>query len=562
MGTWLESMRGDIDPQIWQKVTAFAGTKNDPADFMLKGGYIKPEQVLSSLSKFYDMPSMFLNQFTVSDEALDRIPENVARRFCLMPLFIIKDKIFVAVAEPGNITAEDFILQQTKLTMQEIVTTRENIESAINRYYLAGSRSAEAIKDFSGKTAQTVDTKTDTKAKAARPPEIKAADGDAPSIRFVDHILTTGIRLGASDIHLEPYEDSVELRYRIDGILRNYPAPPPDIVKAVTSRIKIISEMDVAEKRLPQDGRSTFEVDGKKFDLRISIIPNLYGESVVIRVLTSGSNIKELDDLGFSQPMLDKYKKMISRPHGVILVTGPTGSGKSTTLYATLRHILSPEKKILTLEDPVESKIKGVMQFQMHSQIGFTFASCLRAVLRHDPEIVLVGEIRDRETAEIAIRASLTGHMLFSTLHTNDSASAPTRLIDMGVPGYLVMTSLVGVLAQRLIRRLCTKCRQPLTVEKEHLDILGLKELPKGAAPNKPVGCGSCENSGYKGRVAIYELLEIAPEMRRLPDIDMTSDNIQRIAEKGGFTNLRQSGIENWLAGNTGIDEIVKLTVE
>jgi len=560
MGTWLESMRGDVDPQVWQKVTAFAGTKNDPADFMLKGGYIKPEQVLSSLSKFYDMPSMFLNQFTVSEAAIEKIPESVARRFCLMPLFIIKDRIFVAVAEPGNITAEDFILQQTKLTMQEIVTTRENVESAINRYYLAGSKSAEAMKSFSGPPPKAVETKTDTK--AARPPEIRTSDGDAPSIRLVDHILTTGIRLGASDIHLEPYEDTVELRYRIDGILRNYPAPPPDIVRAVTSRIKIISEMDVAEKRLPQDGRSTFEVDGKKFDLRVSMIPNLYGESVVIRVLTSGSNIKELDDLGFSPHMLGKYKKMISRPHGVILVTGPTGSGKSTTLYATLRNILSPEKKILTLEDPVESKIKGVMQFQMHSQIGFTFASCLRAVLRHDPEIVLVGEIRDRETAEIAIRASLTGHMLFSTLHTNDSASAPTRLIDMGVPGYLVMTSLIGVLAQRLIRRLCSKCREPLAVEKKHLDILGLKELPKDATPYKPVGCGSCENSGYKGRVAIYELLEIAPEMRRLSDIDMTSDNIQRIAEKGDFTPLRQSGIENWLAGNTGIDEIVKLTVE
>ncbi|MGV8118781.1 MAG: GspE/PulE family protein [Candidatus Xenobiia bacterium LiM19] len=560
MGTWLESMRNEIDPQIWQKVTAFAGTKNDPADFMLKGGYIKPEQVLSSLSMYYDMPSMFLNQFTVSDAAVEKIPENVARRFCLMPLFIIKDKIFVAVAEPGNITAEDFILQQTKLTMQEIVTTRENVESAINRHYLAGSRTAETIKSFSGPTAQAVDTKTDTK--AVKPLEIRTTDGDAPSIKFVDHILTTGIRLGASDIHLEPYEESVELRYRIDGILRNYPAPPLDIVRAVTSRIKIISEMDVAEKRLPQDGRSTFEVDGKKFDLRVSIIPNLYGESVVIRVLTSGSNIKELDDLGFSPPLLKKYKKMISRPHGVILVTGPTGSGKSTTLYATLRHILSPEKKILTLEDPVESKIKGVMQFQMHSQIGFTFASCLRAVLRHDPEIVLIGEIRDRETAEIAIRASLTGHMLFSTLHTNDSASAPTRLIDMGVPGYLVMTSLIGVLAQRLIRRLCTKCRQPLTVEKEHLDILGFKELPKDATPYKPVGCGSCESSGYKGRVAIYELLEILPEMRRLGDTDLTSDNIQHIAEKGDFTTLRQSGIQNWLAGNTGIDEIVKLTVE
>jgi type II secretory ATPase GspE/PulE/Tfp pilus assembly ATPase PilB-like protein len=269
-----------------------------------------------------------------------------------------------------------------------------------------------------------------------------------------------------------------------------------------------------------------------------------------------------LQSLGFSPEMLQRYIRMISRPHGVLLVTGPTGSGKSTTLYASLRHIYTPEKKILTLEDPVEAKIPGVTQFQMNSAIGFTFARALRSVLRHDPEIVLVGEIRDQETAEIAIRASLTGHLLLSTLHTNDATSAPTRLIDMGVPGYLVMTSLLGVLAQRLIRRLCPRCRQPLVVDPGQLRSLGLETLPPGATIHRPVGCGECQNRGYRGRVAIYELLEITPAMRRLPEAELTSERLLQMATAEGFVSLRQSAVASWLQGLTSFEEVMKVTVE
>lgn len=554
MSTWLDSVKDRLDQAAWEKARAEEEAGKDSRDFILKGDYLSIGDFLNSLSLYYDLPSILLGQYEPEEEAIARVGEKEARRFSLIPLFINKENIYVALSEPGNLDVEDYIRHQTGLTMVEIVTTRENVESAINRYYLSGERTAEKVKTLSAQKT--------TEEKAAHPEEIRLKSDESPSIQLTDHIISSAIRLGASDIHLEPLADSAYLRYRIDGVLREYPPPPLDLLKAITSRIKIISELDVSEKRLPQDGRITFKVDGSEYDLRVSIIPNLYGESVVIRVLTSSSNVKVLGDLGFSDVMFKKYCTMASRPHGVLLVTGPTGSGKSTTLYATLRHILTPEKKILSLEDPVEAQIRGVTQFQMNTAIGYTFARCLRSVLRHDPEIVLLGEIRDQETAEIAIRASLTGHMIFSTLHTNDASSAPTRLVDMGVPSYLVMTSLVGVLAQRLVRRLCPKCKAPFQPERGHLETLGLEKMPAGATPFKSTGCGICEHIGYKGRAAIYELLEITPEIRHLSGDELTAARIQQVAEKQGFVTLRESGVEKWCSGLTSMEEVVKITVE
>jgi len=554
MSTWLDSVKDRLDPVILERAREEEAEGRDPRDFILKGEYMSTGDFLHSLSTYYDLPAVILNQYEPEGEAVAKVGEKEARRFSLMPLFIQKENIFVALSHPGDLDVEDYIRHQTGLTMIEIVTTASCVEYAINRHYLSGERTAEKVK--------TISAKKTTEEKSAHLEEIRLKSDESPSIQLTDHIISSAIRLGASDIHLEPLADSAYLRYRIDGVLREYPPPPLDLLKAVTSRIKIISELDVSEKRLPQDGRITFTVDDREYDLRVSIIPNLHGESVVIRVLTSGSNVKELGDLGFSDIMFKKYCAMASRPHGVLLVTGPTGSGKSTTLYATLRHILTPEKKILSLEDPVESQIRGVTQFQMNTAIGFTFARCLRSVLRHDPEIVLIGEIRDQETAEIAIRASLTGHMIFSTLHTNDASSAPTRLIDMGVPSYLVMTSLVGVLAQRLVRRLCPKCKVPFHPDRGHLELLGLSLMPPEATPFKPAGCGICGNIGYKGRAAIYELLEITSEIRHLSEEELTAAKIQQVAEKQGFVTLRESGVEKWLSGITSLEEVVKLTVE
>jgi len=555
MSTWLDSVREKLDEAIYMKARAEEEGGRDPADFVLKGEHMPPGVFLHSLSMYHRIPSILLGQYEPEDDAIAKIPEKDARRFKLMPLFLLKESIYVAVAEPGNLDVEDYVRLQTGLTMIEIVTTMENIEQAVNRYYLSGERTAEKVKTM-------VAHKGEEKQEPASFEDVRLTSDESPSIQLTDHIISSAIRLGASDVHLEAFADSAYLRYRIDGVLREYPPPPLDLLKAIISRIKIISELDVSERRLPQDGRITFIVDSREYDLRVSIIPNLFGESVVIRILTSSSNVKELGDLGFSADMLRKYSTMASRPHGVLLVTGPTGSGKSTTLYATLRFILTPEKKILTLEDPVEAQIRGVTQFQMNAAIGFTFARCLRSVLRHDPEIVLLGEIRDQETAEIAIRASLTGHMLFSTLHTNDAASAPTRLIDMGVPGYLVLTSLVGVLAQRLVRRLCPKCRAPFNPEKNHLETMGLQEMPAGATPFRAVGCSNCEYIGYKGRAALYELLEITPEIRQLKSDDLKASMIQQVAEKQGFVSLRESGVEKWCSGLTSMEEVLKITVE
>ena len=553
MSTWLDSLSENLNPDILEQARQVEQQGIDPADFLLKGEHLTSNAVLSSLSDFYTIPAMTLGHYEPDERAISKVSEEVARRFRLMPLFISRDKFYIATSKPGNLFCSDYMSTLTTMTIEEVVTTDENIEQAINRYYLAGDRTREKVKTI-------VSLKEEKPAEEIQ--EITLDDQDAPSIRLVNHIVSSAIRLGASDIHIEPFEDSVLLRYRLDGILREYPPPPLDMIKAITSRIKIISNLDVAERRLPQDGRTSFEIDGKEYDLRVSIIPNLFGESIVIRILASSAEVKDLKNLGFSPKMLRDYSRMITKPYGVVLVTGPTGSGKSTTLYATLRHILSPEKKIITLEDPVEAKIKGITQFQIQAPIGFTFARALRSVLRHDPEVVLVGEIRDQETAETAIRASLTGHMLFSTLHTNDAPSAPTRLIDMGVPGYLVMTSLIGVLAQRLVRRLCPQCKEPFQPEQSHLATVGITELPHGATPYRPVGCGNCQQLGYKGRIALYELLEVTSEMRRLPEKEMTSDRLRDCAESQGFFSLRQSGIEKWLSGVTSLEEVIKLTVE
>lgn len=556
MSEWLESLAGLIPEEVLEQARALVDQGGEPGEFLLGRKDVPAGRVLAALSRHHGLPALLLATYTPEQEALERVPEDLSRRFSIFPLFLHKDRIFIATAEPWELSVEDFVRRKTGLTMDPVVALRSDIERAINRFYLTGDKTARKVQALSGPAADS--PRPEPAAPALTPME----DPDAPSIRLATHILSTGIRLGASDIHLEPFEDRVSLRYRLDGILREHPAPPLELLRAVTSRLKILANMDVSERRLPQDGRITTTVDGREYDLRVSIIPNLFGESVVIRILASRAEVQDLQALGFAPEMMERYLRLISRPHGVVLVTGPTGSGKSTTLYASLQKLYTPEKKILTLEDPVESRMAGITQFQMNPAIGLTFARALRSVLRHDPEIVLLGEIRDQETAEIAIRASLTGHLLLSTLHTNDAASAPMRLIDMGVPGYLVMTSLLGVLAQRLLRRLCLRCRRPFQVEPGHLQALGLEALPPDARPCQPVGCAECQNLGYRGRVAVYELLEVSPEMRRVPEAELTSERLLELAGTRGFVSLRQSAVTRWLEGLTSFEEVMKITVE
>lgn len=556
MSSWLDNLKDKLDPIVFETAFKKIESGDDAADFLVKNKYLTGIEMLKCLSEYYDVPSIILSQYEIEEEAIVKLPEDISRRFKVMPLFVLKDKIYVATSDPHNVDVEDFVYQQTGLVMEEIVTTTFNIEQALNKYYLEANRNAEKVKSIYAEKMEKLEEKDKFEE------ELKLEDSDSPSIKLVNHIISSAIRLKASDIHLEPFENSVSLRYRIDGVLKEYSSPPLDMLKAVTSRIKIISDLDVSEKRLPQDGRTTFELENQNFDLRISIIPNIFGESVVIRILDTGKERKDLTDLGFSRNMMDQYLKMITKPYGMFLVTGPTGSGKTTTLYATLRHVLTPEKKIISLEDPVEAKIKGITQMQMHSQIGFTFPNALRSVLRHDPEIILIGEVRDLETAEISIRAALTGHLLFSTLHTNDAPSTLTRLIDMGLPGYLIMSSLIGVLAQRLVRILCNKCKQKYEPDENILKTLNIKEIPKNATLFSPVGCANCENTGYRGRVAIYELMEVSQEMKQLKDSELNSSRITEIAKKDNYINLKDSVLEKWFMGITSLEEVFKISIE
>ena len=364
--------------------------------------------------------------------------------------------------------------------------------------------------------------------------------------------------MGASDIHLEPEGDKVFLRYRVDGVCHDYPPPPANLYAALVSRIKINANMDIAERRLPQDGRMSLTLDQKTYDMRVSVMPAVGGEAVVIRILNPQMDL-ELGNMGFDSRTLSRYERVLRKPHGIVLVTGPTGSGKSTTLYATLRKIHTREKKTITLEDPVENRMSGIVQIAVRPNIGYTFAAGLKAILRHDPDVVMLGEIRDAESAEVAFRAALTGHLLFSTLHTNSAPEALTRLIDMGMQPYQVAAALNGVLAQRLIRKLCPKCRQPVKLGPEHLKSLGISSLPPKVAIYGAKGCNECQNIGYKGRVAVYEFFELTPQMKALPPEQFRADVLKQMAVKDGFTTLKQAAVGKLLSGLTSYGEVVSL---
>ncbi|MCE1248993.1 MAG: GspE/PulE family protein [Firmicutes bacterium] len=554
MTEWLSGIESLLTPEQFKEARSESEQGGDPGRLIVKEGLLSVKQILAHLSAFYDRPSIFLERYHPEDEALTKVPEDVARKLTVLPLFLIDRRLFLATSDPEDLMTEDYIRQLTGLNIELTVALKYDIEEAINRNYLAVSQSEQFLKKITDEQKPQIKKSDDVK--------IQVEDADAPVIKLLNHILMSAVRLGASDIHIEPFANRASLRYRIDGVLHDFPPPPTDLFKSVVSRIKIVADMDIAEKRLPQDGRSSIEVDSRLYDLRISIIPNLFGESVVIRVLDTVSMGRNLENMGFETFLLKKWRKIATRPHGIVLVTGPTGSGKSTTLYATMKEILKPDVKIVTLEDPVEFQLDGVTQFQINSEIGFTFARGLRSILRHDPDIVMLGEIRDLESAEIAVRASLTGHLLFSTLHTNDSASAITRLVDMGIQPYMIMASLLGVLAQRLIRRLCNQCKKPGFPTPDQILSLGLKGLPDTYNIYEPKGCPVCNNLGYKGRIGIGELLEINQNIRKMPKSELTQEKLKSAARESGFTTLFENAVEKAMNGVTSIEEALSLAIE
>jgi len=516
-------------------------------------GAVTEDDVLRALSLQQNLPYLWREEFPSSVPMLKNVSAKYLRQVRVCPISVDGNVLTVASADPLNTLVTDELRQATGLNVKVVISAAAAITEAIDRTYEGASsplkRIAEGMDD-DGDAGGDEDLN-----------HLRDMAFEAPVVRLVNLLVENAISAEASDIHIEPFEDTLRIRYRIDGILYEQEAPPRRLQAAVTSRIKIMAEMNIAERRLPQDGRIRVTLHGQRVDIRVSTMPTVHGESIVMRLLQRASVFHPLEQLGFPAALLKRFQALIKRPHGILLVTGPTGSGKTTTLYAALDKINAPGVKIITVEDPVEYQLKGVNQIAVKPKIGLTFAQGLRHIVRQDPDVILVGEIRDLETAEIAIQASLTGHLVFSTLHTNDAPGAITRLQDMGVEGYLVASVLEGVLAQRLVRRICPACRVPDTPSQADLDALGI-EAPPGTELFRGKGCDECRGTGYRGRSGIYELFTIDEDARSLILRHASTRDIRQHAIQRGMVTLRLDGYKRACEGVTTIEEILRVTQE
>jgi general secretion pathway protein E len=491
-------------------------------------------------------------------ELLRAIPISFTKQSYALPLKKEDDHVLVAISNPLNVSVLDDIRAILKMPVKPVLAQRQVIFESINKAYdrLTGmeATAGEVFSDEEDLLGISREIEESTK-------DLLDVTDEAPIIRFVNSILSQAVKERVSDIHIEPFERHLSVRFRKDGILREVLRPPKRFQAAITSRIKIMGNLNIAEKRLPQDGRIRRVVAGKEIDVRLSTVPTTFGERLVLRILDRSSTLLDLSELGMADDHLRTMEALITRPHGIILVTGPTGSGKTTTLYAALQRINTPDKNILTIEDPVEYQIQGIGQMQVNPKIDLTFANGLRSILRQDPDVILIGEIRDRETAEIAIQASLTGHLVFSTLHTNDSASAFTRLIDMGVESFLIASSLLATLAQRLVRCVCPSCRQPYVPSAHELKVLRIDKAQATDTFFKTgTGCPTCLNTGYAGRNAIYEILLVTDEIRELIMARANSNVIKKVAMERGMRSLRQDGVLKVRRGITTSEEVMRVT--
>jgi general secretion pathway protein E len=525
-------------------------------EILLKRNYILPHEVLKALS--LQLGLQFIDDLKPNDidaALVSEIPINYAKTKEVVPLQKTTDSrgeiLLVAVSDPFNPSIPEDLQALTGLRVKIVVSTPMRIQDAINRVYERSS--AKMVNDIEGDFEDNLDLEG--------PIDIlEATEDDAPVIKFVNSLLFRAVKEKASDIHIEPFERDFLVRFRVDGVLVDIIRQPKRAHAAIASRIKVMGQLDIAEKRLPQDGRIKIKLAGKDVDIRLSTVPTTYGERVVMRILEQSGTPLELERLGFTRQSCDIIEKMISKKYGIILVTGPTGSGKSTTLSSCLVKLNTPTRNIMTVEDPVEYQIPGINQVQVNTKIGLTFPSALRAFLRQNPDIIMVGEIRDKETAEIAINASLTGHLVLSTLHTNDAAGASTRLVDMGVEPFLVASSLLGVIAQRLMRKVCTKCRVPHQPTEFQLMELGLKSIPPGSIFFSAVGCASCGGSGYSGRTVISEIMQVDDPMRSLIVRNVDAGVVKKSAIERGMITLREDGLRKVLQGITTIDELMRAT--
>jgi general secretion pathway protein E len=475
-----------------------------------------------------------------------------------VPLQLEGDTLRIAMADPGDFYTIDTLKLACNVNIEVCRGNEEDILGAIERLYGTGSQSLEMIIEEAGK--DTDDISSDGVVDADH---LRDLASEAPIIRLVNRLILNAVEVRASDIHFEPFENEFKVRYRIDGILHNVESPPSRLQDAIISRVKIMAKMDIAERRLPRDGRIKLKVSDKEIDFRVSTLPTIFGESLVMRILDRDALILDLEKLGLPEDLLPQYVELISKPYGMILVTGPTGSGKTTTLYTTLAKINSPETKIITLEEPVEYQLRGVNQIQVNTKIGMTFANGLRSIVRQDPDIILVGEIRDRETAETAIQSALTGHLLFSTLHTNDAAGAVTRLLDIGVENFLLSSTLLGILAQRLVRVICPHCKRRVDPEAKLLRAMNVSpDNVCGIEFFAGAGCEECKHTGFKGRIGIFEYLPVDDDIRREITARSSTERIKDVALGKGILTLRQDGWNKVKRGITTISEVLRVTLE
>jgi len=534
----------------------------DLSDVLVEMGALEPQRLARALAQQYRLPfESHIDEKTVDLNLVRQVPINYAKKNRLLPLANHSNVVTVAIADPANYEPIDDLHVMFGLPVSTVVVPDQVIEDAINRCYdLAATTTAQDLMiDLEEQGLESVASEI-----ANDNRDLLESDDAAPIIRLVNGILSQAVKDRASDIHIECFENDLVVRFRVDGMLYDVISPPKRIQSAIISRIKVMSGLNIAEKRLPQDGRIRVLIAGRDIDIRVSTIPCNYGERSVLRILDRAQMVDnfDLDKLGFSGDNLRKLDKLIRQSHGIILATGPTGSGKSTTLYAALSRINSPEKNILTIEDPIEYQLKGVGQMQVNPKIELTFASGLRSILRQDPDVIMVGEIRDGETAEIAIQAALTGHLVFSTLHTNDSFGSLTRLVEMGIEPFLVSSSILAVLAQRLVRRLCPDCRAPYTPTTTELQRIGINAAGFAGKIYKPAGCRACRNTGYRGRLAIQELMVMDDDIRALVMQNGDAATIRRSCQAKGMKLLRQDGAERVLAGETTIPELLRVTQE
>jgi type IV pilus assembly protein PilB len=534
---------------------------------LIKMGIISDDAITEVLSRQYGVPSINLKYYEVDPTVIKLIPQDTAVRYQIVPLSRVGATLTIAMTDPTNVFAMDDIKFMTGFNVEPVVASEASVSEAIAKFYgevESGEELNKVMKDLGAEDAADLELAAEEQETDLASLE-KAAE-EAPIIKLVNLILTDAVKRGASDIHVEPYERELRIRFRVDGMLQSVMTPPLKLKDAITSRIKIMAKLDISEKRLPQDGRIMIKYRSqsriKELDFRVSTVPTLFGEKIVMRLLDKENLRLDMTKLGFEPDSLTRFERAILRPYGMVLVTGPTGSGKTNTLYSSVSRLNTPDTNIMTAEDPIEFQLAGINQVQMKDQIGLNFASALRAFLRQDPNIILVGEIRDFETAEIAVKAALTGHLVLSTLHTNDAPSTISRLMNMGIEPFLVATSVNLICAQRLVRRICSNCKEPLELpEQTLLDAGFTPEEIKTVTIYHGKGCATCNKNGYKGRVGLYEVMEITDELRELILVGASALELKKKALDGGMMSLRRSGLTKVTLGHTTLDEVLRETV-